>query len=222
MNRKLHAFLVILCCLIAFGCSTPENNKVSVRGDIKHLDSSPLFISYFSEEGILAYDTVFSSNSGKFEFNIHTYNEISPITIFFSKKKCWTTLFAQPGDNIRIKGDIHLVDMLNISGGVVNDELSQFKKQICKIYEERLAILQGKYHSAEESEERLAEINLQLKRSAKVYIKEHPSSISSVVLIQDFFYQDYDPSTKELLDILDSDARNSHLATRIREGIEGW
>ncbi|MDD4922271.1 MAG: DUF4369 domain-containing protein [Bacteroidales bacterium] len=222
MNRLLNAYLALLCCLMAFGCASPEKNKVCVQGEIKHLDRSPLCISYVDENKNLSYDTIYSTHSGKFVFKINTYREITPITIYFSGKKCWTTLFAKPGDHVKINGDIHLVDLLNISGGIVNNDLSQYKKQIRKLYIDRLAILNGKYATPEESEKQLAEINLLLKRSAKVYIKEHPSSISSVVLIQDFFYQEYDPITKDLISLLEGDAKSFHLTNRIREGIEGW
>ena len=222
MNRKLYILFFILCCIMAFGCTAPDENKVFVHGEIDSLGYSQLCISYFNEDKILAYDTVHSSRSGKFDFKVVSFDEITPITIYFSKQKCWTTLFAKPGDHVFIKGNIKLVDLLNIKGGIVNDDLSRYKKQIRKLYLNRLSILNGKYNKSEKSEERLAEINLLLKRSAKEYIKENPSSIASVVLIQDFFYQDYDPSTKALLDILEGDAKDFHLTNRIREGIQGW
>ena len=222
MNRRLQAFLIILCSILAFGCTAPEKRMVSIHGEIRNLSKSALYVRYYMDENVLAFDTVYSTNSGKFDFKIDSYDEITPVTIYFAEKKCWTTLFAQPGDHVTIKGDINLVDMLNISGGMVNDDLSKYKKQISKLYLDRFAILKGKYTTVEESEERLAEINLLLKRSAKEYIKEHPASIASVVLIQDFFYQDYDPSTKELLSLLEGDAKYFHLTTRIREGVQDW
>jgi hypothetical protein len=207
---------------MTFGCTTPEGNKVSVHGEVSNLGRSALCISYYNEDYELAYDTVYSNTSGKFDLKLKTYEEVTPITIFFARKKCWTTLFAKPGNRVKIRGDINTVDMLNITGGIVNDDLSLYKKQIRKLYMDRYAILNGKYTNLEESEEKLAETNLLLKRSAKEYIKEHPASLASVVLIQDFFYQDYDPITKDLLNLLEGDARYFHLTTRIREGIENW
>jgi hypothetical protein len=222
MNRKLQMPFFILCCIIAFGCTAPEKSKVSVHGEIQNLGHSKLCISYYNQNQALAYDTVYSANSGKFDFKINTYNEITPVTIYFSDKKCWTTLFAQSGDHINIRGNIQMVDLLNISGGVVNDDLSRYKKQIKNLYLKRIAVMNGKNETADEKEEHLAEINLSLKRSAKEYIKENPDAIASVVLIQDFFYQDYDPSTKELLNLLEGDAKSFHLTIRIRDGIQGW
>jgi len=222
MNRKLILPLITLCCMMAWSCKAPVAEKVSVHGEIKDLGTSTLCISYYNQENILAFDTVSSSRSGKFDFKVESYDEITPVTIYFSEKKCWTTLFAKPGDHVTMKGDIQLVDLLNISGGKVNDDLSRYKKQIKRLYLNRLAILDGQFTTSDEKDEHLAEINLLLKRTAKEYIKDNPSSIASVVLIQDFFYQDYDPSTKALLDLLQEDAKDFHLTTRIREGIQSW
>lgn len=222
MNQKLHLLIFVLCCLMAFGCTAPEKKVVYVQGNVDHLGSTTLCISYFNSEKVLAYDTVHSTRSGKFDFKVRSFNKIAPITIYFAEKKCWTTLFAKPGDHIRIKGDIQSVDLLNISGGIVNNDLNRFKKQIRKLYINRMAILNGQFTSNEEKEEQLAEINLLLKRAAKEYIKENPDALASVVLIQDFFYQDYDPCTKDLLDLLVGDARSFHLTKKIREGITTW
>jgi len=207
---------------MAFGCIAPEKKKVSVRGDIDNLGFSTLYISYFNKDKILAYDTVYSSRSGKFEFKVDSYDKITPVTIYFAQKKCWTTLFAAPGDRISIKGNIQMVDLLFISGGVVNNDLNRFKKQIQKLYITRQAILNGKYPTSDEKEQHLAEINLLLKRSAKEFIKENPDAIASVVLIQDFFYQEYDPITKDLLNLLVGEAQAFHLTQRIREGMKEW
>jgi len=222
MNRKLYIPFLIACCMMAFGCIAPEKKKVSVRGDIDNLGFSTLYISYFNKDKILAYDTVYSSRSGKFEFKVDSYDKITPVTIYFAQKKCWTTLFAEPGDRIAIKGNIQMVDLLYISGGVVNNDLNRFKKQIQKLYMTRQAILNGKYPTSDEKEQHLAEINLLLKRSAKEFIKDNPDAIASVVLIQDFFYQEYDPITKDLLNLLEGEAQESHLTQRIREGIKEW
>ena len=222
MNRKLLISLLILSCLLAFGCSAPEKKKVSVQGDIDNMGYSTLCISYFNKEKILAYDTVHSSRSGKFDFKVDSYDKITPITIYFAESKSWTTLFAAPGDRISVKGDIQMVDLLHISGGIVNNDLNRFKKQIQKLYMNRQAILKGKYPTSDEKEQHLAEINLLLKRSAKEFIKENPDAIASVVLIQDFFYQEYDPITKDLLNLLQGEAQDFHLTQRIREGIQEW
>ena len=222
---RVFKFLYGLClCLLTVSCSKSDNNQVIVHGNIDHLGKSELYISYYKAKDLLAFDTIRSSESGKFDFKLESFDEISPITIYFHDNNCWTTLFAKAGDDITISGDIEMVDLLNISGGPVNDDLNRFKKQIRSLYVERQQILEGKYSNSSgvETETRLAEINLALKRKAKEFIISNPSSVASVVLIQDFFYQDYDPSTTELLDILEGDASTFHMTAKIREEIKKW
>ena len=222
MKNAHQISLLILCSVLAFGCSTPDEQKISVHGDIDNLGQSQLLVTYYQEKDVITSHSVYSNHSGKFDLKIDSYNEITPVRIYFVNKKCWTTLFARPGDNVSIKGNIDMVDMLIITGGTVNNDLNRFKKQIRRLYLARLAILNGKYTNKEESAEHLAQINLILKRIAKEFIKDNPSSVASVVLIQDFFYQDYDTCTKDLLNLLKGDAKAYYLAKQIREGLLRW
>jgi len=222
MKNVHRIFLLVICSVLAFGCSTPDEQKISVHGDIDNLGQSQLLVTYYKEKDVISSHSVYSNHSGKFDLKIDAYDEITPIRIYFVNKKCWTTLFARPGDNVNIKGNIDMVDMLIITGGTVNNDLNRFKKQIRRLYLARLAILNGKYANKEESAEHLAQINLILKRLAKEFIKDNPSSVASVVLIQDFFYQDYDTCTKDLLNLLKGDAKDYYLTKQIREGILRW
>lgn len=223
MIRILRVTILSCLCLITTGCSQLVHKHVTVKGDISHLGKSELYVSYYISKGQIANDTVLTNESGKFEFKLKSFDETTPVTIYFHDNDCWTTLFAKAGDKITITGDINFVDLLEIEGGAVNDDLNRFKTQIKPLYLERQEILNGKYQKGgEETEVRLAEITLALKRKAKEFILDNTSSVASVVLIQDFFYQDYDPSTKELISVLEGDASEFYLTTRIREGIQAW
>jgi hypothetical protein len=208
---------------LLIACNGLTNKDVTVKGSIEHLGKSELYVSYYKEKGIIANDTITSNEAGKFEFLIDSFDETTPVTIYFHNNDCWTTLFAKSGDKIEIKGDIYLVDLLDIKGGEINNDLSRFKQQIKPLYLDRQEILSGKYNdSPEDTEIKLAEINLALKRKAKEFILDNTNSVASVVLIQDFFYQDYDPITKDLISELRGDAAKFHLTNRIRESILNW
>jgi len=212
-------FYLILCSLLTISCMKQKDHGVSVQGAISHLGSSALYVSYTNATYKRTVDTIHSTMGGKFNFKLQTSKALTPISIYFAEKKCWTTLFAEPGDHISIRGNIDYVDLLTIQGGLVNDDLNRFKMQIRALYKERLDLLKGSYSRENSSEVRLAEINLLLKRAAKEFIKENPSAIASVVLIQDFFYQDYDTTTGDLLALLETPASTSPLADKLREGI---
>ncbi len=212
-------FLIAICGLAAFSCVQQKDRQVTVQGTISQMGVSPLYVTYTDVNIKRAMDTLHSTLSGKFSMKLRTCDDLGPITIYFANKKCWTTLFAEPGDRITLNGNIDYVDLLTIKGGLVNNDLNRFKLQIRELYKERLDLLKGPYSRENSSEVRLAEINLLLKRAAKEFIMENPSSIASVVLIQDFFYQEYDPYTSELLALLSRPASNCHLANKIRDGI---
>ena len=219
MRGKKVLLLIAICSFAAFSCVQQKDRQVSVKGAISHLGGSAIYVTYTNAQFNRTVDTLYSSMSGKFNLKLRTCEDLAPITINFAGKKCWTTLFAEPGDHITLRGNIEYVEMLTIRGGLVNNDLNRFKLQIRDLYKERLDILKGYCSKSNSSEVRLAEINLLLKRSAKEFIKENSSSIASVVLIQDFFYQDYDPYTSDLLGLLTGEASNCHLANKIRDGI---
>lgn len=223
MTRLTRLVCLLGMVLLVGACSSDKPGCVSVEGEIQHLGRSAICLSYYVGEHVLAYDTLYSNESGFFRFEVTGTDEINPITLYFQDFNYWTTIFAKGGDIIRITGDIELVDLLTITGGPVNDDLTRFKQDIHELYVERQRIIDGKYQQGGETVEvRLAEINLALKRKAKEFILEHPASFASLVLIQDFFYQDYDPNTGELLHLLEGEAKNNHLAERLEQGMAAW
>jgi len=219
MRGKRLVLFIAICVLAAYGCVQQKDRRVTVQGAVSRLGGSALYVTYMDAHFKHTIDTVHSTMAGKFNLKLRTCKNLTPINIYFAEKKCWTTLFAEPGDRITIRGNIENVDLLTIRGGLVNNDLNRFKLQIRDLYQERLDLLKGSYSRENSTEVRLAEINLLLKRAAKEFIMENPTSIASVVLIQDFFYQEYDPSTSDLLALLRVPASNSPLAEKIRNGI---
>ncbi len=217
------SMLLLYGILLMTSCSSTDSRQVKVEGQVEHLGRTVIQVSYYIDDHTLGYDTIYTTESGKFKFQVLGTAEINPITLYFPDSKSWTTLFAKRGDIIHVSGDIESVDLMTIKGGEVNDDLTRFKREISALYVERQHIIEGKYQNGGQAiEQRLAEINLLLKRKAKEFIIENPSSVASVILIQDFFYQEYDPSTSELLSLLNSGARNSHIAQRLIQGMSEW
>lgn len=219
---KRFSQILLLCSITLLACVQTDEHRVHVQGEIMNLGKSTVHITYHNTLDELTYDTIVSSKDGSINFNIQTTEGISPIKLYFVEKKCWTTLFAEPKDEISITGDVNSIELLTIKGGTVNNELNRFKQKIRTLYQERLYLLKHCYFTEDQTEIRLAEINLQLKRAAKDFIRENPSSIASVVLIQDFFYQDYDPVTIDLLAILIDEAKSCKMTEKMRLGLSKW
>lgn len=223
MQKAFRLVLFVSICIFTNACNVIVSKKATVTGEISHLGKSELYISQFKGDNKLICDTIYSSESGKFSFETHPLDSLTSINIYFNDNDCWTTLFVNAGDEIRISGDMELVDLLEIKGGKVNDELNEFKNSIKNLYIERHDILSDKSNNGVDNPElRLAEINLELNRMAKDFVINQPSSIASVVIIQDFFYQEYDKNTAELLNILKSEAASYPLTIKMKEGIKKW
>lgn len=223
MQKAFRLVIFVSICILTNACNVIVNKKATVTGEISHLGKSELYISQFKGDNKLICDTIYSSESGKFSFETRPLDSLTSINIYFNDNDCWTTLFVNAGDEISISGDMELVDLLEVKGGKVNDELNEFKNSIKNLYIERHDILIGKNdNSIENPELRLAEINLGLGRLAKDFIINHPSSIASVVIIQDFFYQEFDKNTVELLNILKSEAASYPLTLKMKEAAKKW
>jgi hypothetical protein len=216
-----HLIIILIGLLSLTACDKDEVRMVDVRGDVKNLTSPSIYVTYHRGDGDLVHDTVVANDNGTFHFQLETSEEIAPVMIYFNHRKKWTTLFAKSGDEVTVKGDLDYVDLLSIRGGEVNDDLDEFKQIIRLLYKERLDLL---YSEPSEilAQHRLSEIDALLKQKAREFITDKPSSLASVVLIQDFFYQDYDPLTKELVTQLRGIARKSQMAEDIRNGIIKW
>lgn len=215
-----------LIWLIFFGLYACQSNKikndVSVQGQIHNLGQTVIVVSYSNANHLRCSDTIRSNNKGSFDFDIHVNENPTPISIHFVEQKKWTTLFGAPGDKINIRGDMHYVDLLSIRGGIVNNDLEIFKNSIHQLYKERLDLLTDFDYSSRTDMSRLIEINLILKQKAKEYILDHPEALASVVLIRDFFYQDYDPITIDLIRLLKGQAASSNMANQILTGANKW
>lgn len=218
LMKKITSFVCMLI-LVLSSCNTDKTKKnVSVQGQIDNLGQTVIVVSYFDSGQIRCFDTIMSNNKGIFDFDILVNENPTPISIQFVEQKKWTTLFGAPGDKINIKGDINYVDLLSIRGGDVNNDLEKFKNSIHQLYKERLDLISDFDYASKTDLTRLIEINLLLKQKAKEYILDHTNALASVVLIQDFFYHDFDPITIELIDLLKGEAANSNMANQIRTG----
>jgi hypothetical protein len=223
MKNSFRLAIIICISLLVNACNVIVNKKATVTGEISHLGKSKLYISQFKGENKIICDTIYSTESGKFSFETHPLDSLTSINIYFNDNDSWTTLFVNAGDKIRISGDMELVDLLEIKGGKINDELNEFKNSIKTLYIERHDILSNKNgNGIDDPELRLAEIDLGLSRMAKDFVINHPSSIASVVIIQDFFFQEFDKNTAELLNILKSEAAIYPLTFKMKEEIKKW
>lgn len=196
-----------------------------IKGNVKGIEKEEVYFPMPDNPELM--DTIVASN-GKFTYS-GSSEELIPIRIYLnytdSKKNTWITVWAQNGHSINLKGDADYPELILAKGVETNDLLTKFKTENKDIIQERqnlydkLAIKTR--NNSEELSSELSEANISsqilnlnqiLKNKAEDFVHDHPGSIASLVLIQDYIVDQEDNSAlKNLLDIIEGDARENTL-----------
>lgn len=119
--RVLGAGFLFLLFLFLSACT--DSHSFRLRGDFQNLRQADLFI--YSTDGGLAYVDTIHIVEGQFDWQVPLDEEVTFYLIFpnFSQQ----TVFARPGDVIKIQGDGGQLRALSIKGSPDNDELTRFR-----------------------------------------------------------------------------------------------
>lgn len=194
-----------------------------IEGELSNLEDQTVY-AVFEKENYKYVDTVTCSKPGEFEIKTNE-PDFHTVTVFFEGREHWVTAYLEAGETVKIKGDAHAPILLQVKGGRVNDELTDFKKdnqellkeltELTNLFEQR-----GFKNTVEETDAtaRLANVNMQLKQAAIRYVKENPEEAASAVLIQ-FFFSDPDDTRKieELLALLSPDLKNNFVVKQLEQ-----
>ncbi|MDO5523919.1 MAG: DUF4369 domain-containing protein [Bacteroidia bacterium] len=204
---KLYIILIISVLLSACG---NKKNSVTLKGEISTLENREILISYIAAD-TLAIDTITCNARGKFTYK----NSIDTLTVFslyFNNQRSSVMVFANPNDNISIKGDAEAPDLIEVNGNEINNDLTVFKESNRDILQRRTLLLQNLKNEKDsttvsQSNERIladadevAKINSynqELALNAEEYIKKNPTKLSSLILINEFFANSENPKGLE-------------------------
>ena len=202
MKIKLVIYIIVgLLFLNACG----EEESYTLEGYITGLADPVLYITSFGQQGTRT-DTVFSKN-GEFT-HIGTSKSIQPILIFMEEHSVWMTVWAQNGQIIEISGNAGYPELITSNGNEINDLLTEFRQ------ENRTVITEWNDTNDEARKEELMQILIE---QSQIFIRKHPASIASLVLIQDYLVNDKDCSiVSEALALIESPAKDSALYQRLR------
>lgn len=218
LNKML---LILISSLVLIACSKDNNTtSFSLKGRLVNVDS-PYFFITFEDENQIKIDTIFIDKQGAFSYKGKTENLVMA-SLFFDKKSWSTSIFANKGWNVEIKGDVNRPDLIEIKGGDVNDDLTSFKKKNKDLFSAKADILQTIVESDKDniSQNRGAElknIDFELINRVKGYVENNPEKIASVVLIQDFFKNEMSIETlDDCLSLLVGDALRFPLTSELK------
>jgi hypothetical protein len=202
MKNKL-IFYALVCMLLSASCR--DDGNYLLEGNITGLVDPVLYIDPSGYQGVQR-DTVFSKG-GEFKYEASS-DFIRPVLISMEDGSVWMTVWAKNGQVIEIAGSAEYPELIAINGNEINDLLTQFRQANREIIKER---------NDTDNEKRRAELMQILIRNSQDFIRTHPHSIASLVLIQDYLMESEDLTVAaDALSLIESPAKDCALYKRLQ------
>ncbi|MDD4638020.1 MAG: hypothetical protein PHI48_02165 [Bacteroidales bacterium] len=193
--KTAHGYIALCLMCIFTSCSDVLKDKFDVSVQLENYSDSVLYVFSKAGDTILP-DTLKRSTDSLFHFQT-TEMETTLIVFVYSRDNGFISVYPDKDQlTISVAGDATYPELVCVNGGVLNDSLSRFKaeadsllRQYCA-YNHRLerswrgdsiALADSLYHSD-------PYIQLQRRVCGAVgeYMKQHPTSLSSLYLVRDF------------------------------------
>ncbi len=224
LSKNIYFCLSLIALLALSSCKKDAPNSFTIEGSIKNLKgNSILFVRDFPDS--VKVDTI---KVEKGDFKLKGVTDTLMIgTLYFNNGASSTSLFVDKGVKVKVEGDANLPDLIEIKGGDVNDDLTEFKKKNKSVLTSRAKLMEtiqketpqnGQSKPNPDMISKISNLNFQLTNSAAEYIKKNPEKIASVILIQDFFKDEHavDQMDKKL-QILKEPASKFPLTYQLRQ-----
>lgn len=182
-----------LLLLVWVFSSCKDENSYLLKGNINGLQNQELYVVTGAEPRI---DTVHAKN-GKFTYR-GVSQTVEPLVIYMKNGSVWVTMWVENGETFTLTGEVDYPEMILVKGGEINQLLTDFKKENLSLIKERCELRDKLLAHSESSQESIISINdLQLssqiknidqmlKNQAQDFVEAYPSSIASLVMIQDY------------------------------------
>jgi len=192
--------------VLFFAC-TPKQQTYRVEGHINGLTSS-LIYAVTTSELTAKMDTIIAKNG---EFSYESSSDSLTSIVFQTKTEgfsAWFTVWVQNGDTISLSGNANHPELIEIHGNEINELLTQFRQNHKTFFLSR----------DELGSDKKDELYQNLYENICAFVEEHPQSIASLVLIQDYLMEseNYDRIT-EALNRIEAPAKNSLLYESLNE-----
>ena len=226
INTKYLLYFLFLS-LIIISCND-DSNSYTINGQIQGLtDPSDLYL-VTSNDSVTHIDTLQAVN-GKFKFKGNS-NIPQPIIIYMENGSVWFTIWVQNNEKISITGDVNYPELIQVKGGEINNLLTEFKnsnkESIKERGELRDKIISNSKHLDELSTElnevqftsQIKNIDQILKNKAEDFVEAHPTSIASLILIQDYILDFENSSAIEpYLALISEEAKETNLYQKLKD-----
>ncbi|MDR2690708.1 MAG: AhpC/TSA family protein [Dysgonamonadaceae bacterium] len=229
--KKIHLLNLVfipLCTFVFVSCK--DTNSYTIHGNLKGVETPELYI-VTRPDSVFQIDTI-RSKAGKFKYKSKS-EILQPAVVYMEKGNIWVTVWAKNGENITLTGDVNYPELVLAKGGEVNDLLSDFKitnkaliKKMGDIRDKISANHKGNDAASAEIasaqfSSQMKNINQALKIRAMDFVKAHPASVASLVLIQDFLLDTKNAAgIRPALSLITGEARENEMYAKLQEWVE--
>jgi len=217
--------LFVLSYTIVF-VSCKDTGSYTIKGDIQGVKIHDIYVVTRTDSTFCKDTIQIKSNRFKFRGKSET---LQPVVIYMEKGNVWVTVWAKNGEDIVLTGDVNYPELILAKGGEVNNLLSEFKVKnkalIKEIGDLRDKILtNSKANNAMGAEmanaqlsSQIKNINQSLKGQVMDFVKLHPASVASLVLIQDFLLDiENAADIQQILSLITGEAKENELYKRLQ------
>jgi peroxiredoxin len=202
-----YLFCILLCALIFTGCKNKDT--FVIEGDMLSLTSNTLYM--LTNSDAIKIDTI-QAKGGKFEYTASS-DSVAPILIYMEEKSVWITVWAKNEDRIKVSGDVNCPELITVEGNEINNLLTEFKTQNNATIQERCNLVDEK---KPDNALQINDLNKLLKMEAETFIRSHPSSIASLILIQDYLLDNNSKDKIEsYLSLIEGEAKNDRFYKKL-------
>lgn len=220
MKKLLYISLVLF--VLFSSCKKNEISGYLIEGKLENSTDSFLYI-VSNNQPFEVFDSIPCKKEGKFIVEGNA-EQLSPVRIYSKQKGVLLTVWVKNKDKIIISGNMYYPELIKIKGNEVNDRLTDFKFLNKDLLKERITL----FHKREETNKtdtlegefdqlnyvsKISNINYQLREKAEEFIRANPSSMASVILMQDYLMDTDNPEKiKTYLSLISGEeVRNSLL-----------
>lgn len=222
MRKYYIVIIYFIIFLIALSCN--KGDGTVIKGNISNISDSFILASYLSSDSLII-DTIPAYNN-KFNYNVDI-DTLVAFSLYINEGS--TVVFADKGQTVTVKGDAQFPDLIKVNGNEINNDLTAFKRANQDLLKQRGQLLSN-LHIVREADssrinslsrrEDISNLNLlnhELTLKAEEYIKENPTKISSLILINNFFTNSDTPKSLErVLGYLEGDVVENNVAKRLQ------
>lgn len=211
---KVCKFLFFILLLVCISCNKQKDLNFKVEGKLENLSTNTIYaIKEFSQDSLVI-DTITIKKNGQFEIEGSILNPTS-VSIFYSDSFPPIQFFADKDYSVKIDGDVLSPSQIEIKGGDINDDIQNFKKN-------NKALLQARDRAFSKREHfdptELRNIDIQLAQSVRDYVKNNPTKLASVILMNQFSIGNITPEALgEDIDILKGQAAEFYMTSSLKE-----